>query len=163
MFCRLPSWLRDRDLVFVSRWGIWSWCFPRWFSCHFPVLSHLQHSLICTRKQPQERKFQIQWPKRKCLPLRERKQQRPDTSLEGLSGRERRAADGVQRTWEQEVNARKNTGAGHHFVLYGVIKALFWKVQSPWQTFHSSSPSPLKAASVIIVIFMNGKQGGTGG
>lgn len=51
MFCRLPSWLRDRDLMFVSHWGIWSWCFPRWFSCHFPVLSHLQHSLICTRKR----------------------------------------------------------------------------------------------------------------
>ena len=56
----------------------------------------------------------------------------------------RQVANGVQRTWEQGVNAKKNTSTGHYFVLYGVIKALFWKVQSPWQTFHSSSLSPLR-------------------
>ena len=42
-----------------------------------------------------------------------------------------RAANGVQRTREQGVDTRKNPGAGHHSALYGVTKALFWKVQSP--------------------------------
>lgn len=43
----------------------------------------------------------------------------------------RRAANGAQRTREQGLNARKNPGAGHPSVLYGVIKALFRKVRSP--------------------------------
>lgn len=72
-------------------------------------------------------------------------EQQPHASLEQFRPRpdergcEEQQKPTVCEELRDEADARKNTSTGYYFVLYGVVKALFWKVQSPWQTFHYSS------------------------